>query len=86
MRPETNCLVLETKMVLSGFLFQGYHLSSLTGERWGFFLVDGADEKKEMGTALCGLCLLFLIFLKSWRDVNVTYIWSGPILFDLSAF
>lgn len=52
----------------------------------GSILVDGADEKKEMGTALCGLSLLFLIFLKSWRDVNVTYIWSGPILFDLSAF
>lgn len=52
----------------------------------GGILVDGADEKKEMGTALCGLCLLFLIFLKSWKDVNVTYIWSGPILFDLSAF
>ena len=68
----------------SGLLFQGYHLSCLAGKGWGMFLVDGADEKKEMGTDLYGTLLYF--FLKSWRDVNVTYLWSAPILFDLSAF
>lgn len=43
------------KKLLSGFIFQGYHLFCLAGEGGvGGELVDGADEKKEMATDLYG--------------------------------
>lgn len=56
-------MVVEKKMVLSGFLYQGYDLSCLVGEGWVFFfLVDGADEKKEMGTDLYGTLTALFFF------------------------
>lgn len=45
--------------MLSEFLFQGYHLSRLASETWVSLVVNGADEKEEMGTDLYGTLTVF---------------------------
>lgn len=48
-------------MVLSEFLFQGYHLSYLASEMWVSLVVNGAD-KKETGTDFYGTLTGFFSF------------------------